>query len=96
MVEFTNECVDCPKEMGCLGSSCPYMHVPHLICDKCGEEVEELYYLDGDQLCEYCVLKSLDKVDPSDECDCGFDEPDEDEYLLEEEYLADLAESQIG
>lgn len=54
MITFENECVGCPAEMGCLGSSCPYSHVPHLICDKCGEDVEELYDTGNGQLCEDC------------------------------------------
>ena len=51
MVRFEDECVGCPTEMGCLGNSCPYRNVPHLYCDKCGEEFDELYDLDGEQLC---------------------------------------------
>ena len=30
MIKYENECVGCPPERGCLGSSCPYMNVPRL------------------------------------------------------------------
>lgn len=50
--------------MGCLGSACPYMHVTVLTCDKCGEEVDDLYWYHGEQLCDDCLLKEFEKVDP--------------------------------
>ena len=61
MVRIESECVDCPKEMGCLGDSCPYMNVPHFYCDKCKEE-ETLYHYDDEQLCINCIKKRLEKV----------------------------------
>lgn len=89
MVKFEDECVGCPTEMGCVGNSCPYRNVPHLYCDKCGEEADELYDLDGEQLCADCVLESLDKVDVSD-CDCGGDWDDPEDDAWEEAYLESL------
>ena len=62
MVEFENECVGCPPEIGCLGSACPKRNVPHLFCDDCEEEVEELYEVDGEQLCADCILERYEKV----------------------------------
>jgi hypothetical protein len=61
MIVIENHCVDCPKEMGCLGDSCPYMNVPHYYCDKCKEE-EKLYHYDGEQLCINCIEKRLEEV----------------------------------
>lgn len=61
MVKYENDCVGCPAERLCL-DSCPYRKLPHLYCDKCGEEAEKLYNLDGENLCEECVLDSLDTV----------------------------------
>ena len=55
MIRTENECVGCPKEMGCLGSGCPYTHVPHLFCDKCGQEAASLFDTDDGQLCYDCV-----------------------------------------
>jgi hypothetical protein len=62
MIKYENDCVGCPDGMPCLGNSCPNRRVPHLYCDKCGEEAEKLYDLDGENLCEECVLDSLDTV----------------------------------
>ena len=62
-VKFENECVGCPPEMGCLGNSCRYKNVKHLYCDKCGEDVEELYKVDGEELCEECLKDNFEKVE---------------------------------
>lgn len=40
MIKYTDECVGCPPEMGCLGDSCRNRNVPHYICDTCGEEFD--------------------------------------------------------
>lgn len=48
--------------MPCIGSSCPYVNVPHLYCDECEDDVEDLYEVDGNQLCESCLLKSFHKI----------------------------------
>lgn len=56
-VTLENECVGCPPNMGCLGDSCPNRNVAHYYCDKCGAEVdpEDLYDVDGVDLCEDCL-----------------------------------------
>ena len=61
---YENSCVGCPPEMGCLGSACPNMQVARYICDECGDEAP-LYDVDGKELCEFCALKTLDKVEES-------------------------------
>lgn len=61
MVKYENECVGCPKELGCLGNTCPNRNVPHHYCDKCGDETD-LYEFDDSELCGSCVLDSLKKV----------------------------------
>lgn len=50
MIKYENQCVDCPKEMGCLGNSCRYRNVPVYYCDTCGDEAD--YEIDGDHYCE--------------------------------------------
>ena len=56
MIEYENRCADCG--LPCMGESCPYRNVPVTYCDECGEEiVEDVYDVDGDELCEYCLLK---------------------------------------
>lgn len=42
-----------------MGSSCPYRHAEHHYCDECGSVAE--YDLDGDELCEDCLKKRLNK-----------------------------------
>lgn len=66
MIVIGSECVDCPKELGCLFEACPYYKVIYYVCDCCGEEVEELYHFDGEQLCAECVLGNLEKVEYED------------------------------
>lgn len=63
MIEYKNECVECPPEMGCLGSCCPYIRVPHISCDKCGEE-GKIYHYDGEHLCISCIEETLEEVEP--------------------------------
>lgn len=60
-VRFENECVDCG--LPCMGDSCPNRHVKRYYCDKCGEEVEKLYYFDGEELCLDCIEESLEEVE---------------------------------
>ena len=62
MVKYEDECVGCPPEMGCLGNSCRYKNVKHFYCDKCGEDVEELYKVDGEELCEECLKANFEKI----------------------------------
>ena len=66
MVRFIHECVGC-SSMGfpCMGHSCTqgYMEV---ICDWCDEEVDQLYVLDGDEVCEDCLLATLDQDEEED------------------------------
>lgn len=63
MIRYEDECVGCPEWMGCLGNSCPYKNVPHLYCDNCEDEVDCLYYFDGQQLCIECIIDRLEKVE---------------------------------
>ena len=83
MIKIENDCVGCPPEMGCLGSSCPMRNSVHFYCDVCKDEVEELYYLDNYLLCEECYLKSSDKITSDNYEDymdtCG-------DYVYEEDY----------
>lgn len=62
MVVYENECIDCPSELGCFGISCTKRNVLHMTCDKCKEEVDELYETENGQLCADCVLGMFEKV----------------------------------
>lgn len=59
MVKYVDGCVGCPTEMGCLGRSCPYMNMPVACCDRCEDEDEEFYELDGEYLCRDCYIKAM-------------------------------------
>lgn len=81
MIKFENECVGCPKEMGCLGSGCPYTHVPYLFCDKCGQDSDKLYNTEEGQFCVDCVDGDIEDYEEIT-CDNALDfaSPDEDDY----------------
>ena len=62
MIKYENECVDCPPEMGCLGIGCPNREVPHLYCDRCDADCEELYILGNEQVCEECLKDNFERI----------------------------------
>lgn len=53
-MRFENQCVDCG--LPCLGDACRYRNVPVYFCDKCGDEINDVYELDGQELCADCLL----------------------------------------
>lgn len=67
MVEYVSECVGCPMEKGCVGRTCPYINVPHYLCDicKCEYELTELIEYDGNTLCHDCLFNKF----PHGDCD---------------------------
>lgn len=73
-VKYENECVHCPKEIGCMGDACPNRNVPHYYCDECGEEIVEhpsyrdYYTTDGaDHLCKDCFNNAMVEAGMEDE-----------------------------
>lgn len=64
MVEYENECVGCPTELGCIGDGCQHRKVPHYYCDECGEETK-LYRLGEKEYCKDCVIQFLEVVEGS-------------------------------
>lgn len=84
MIKFENECVGCPPGMGCLGSGCPYSHVPHMICDECGEDVETMYDTARGQLCGDCATdeekEECDMIDGDNVSDYVTPEEEDDVY----------------
>lgn len=56
MIKIENHCVGCANDTyPCLGSHCSNRHVEVHCCDKCGDEIEESFEVDGEELCEYCL-----------------------------------------
>lgn len=64
MIMIENECVDCG--LPCMRESCPYYKVVRFYCDCCHDEVEDLYWFDGEELCIDCVAKRLEKIEYND------------------------------
>jgi hypothetical protein len=63
VVRIENHCVGCTDlGMHCLGSNCPNRNVEVHYCDKCGEELgDEIYEVDGEELCEGCLKEKFRK-----------------------------------
>lgn len=56
MVKYENHCCDCATPgYPCRGRECPLRKVAVYYCDACGEELEEVYDVDGRELCEECL-----------------------------------------
>ena len=59
MIKIENQCVGCET----CQPYCTKREVKVLICDDCGDEVQELYYgLDGQEVCNVCLKHHVDKV----------------------------------
>ena len=59
MVRTESGCVDCG--FPCLRSACPNYQVLVYECDRCHDEVDELYEVDGEDLCVDCLKKEFRK-----------------------------------
>lgn len=60
MIKIENHCCDCAVPgYPCLGSSCPRRNVEVHYCDECGAELEEIYEVDGEEFCEYCLKEKF-------------------------------------
>lgn len=56
--KIENHCCDCATPgYPCRGSACPLTHVEVHYCDKCGDEIDEIYDVEDEELCEYCLLE---------------------------------------
>lgn len=60
MITRENNCVDCGRP--CWGESCPYVGEIHIYCDTCGEDVEKVYDVDGEHMCEDCLKSAFDEI----------------------------------
>lgn len=66
MVKYENDCVGCPREMGCIGELCSYFRVPHFYCDVCGDESDDLYVYGDEHVCKFCLEKYVPKLKVED------------------------------
>lgn len=56
MVRYENHCCDCAAPgYPCLGNACSLRRVEVHYCDHCKDEIEEIYDVDGEELCEECL-----------------------------------------
>ena len=56
MVRYENQCCGCATESyPCLGGACPNVRVPVHYCDQCDCELDDVYEVDGEELCEDCL-----------------------------------------
>ena len=61
LIVVESGCISCG--LPCLYEACKYYKEIHYYCDECGEEVEDLYYWNGYELCLECILKQLERVE---------------------------------
>ena len=60
MVKYEDYCYGCATPgYPCRGSECPLRRVEVHYCDYCGDEVGEIYDVDGEELCEECLKEKF-------------------------------------
>lgn len=63
MIIYENECCGCAAPgYPCIGEDCSLLRVPHLYCDRCRCEVDELYNVDGEQVCDDCLHEMFEMI----------------------------------
>lgn len=56
MKRIENHCCECAVPgYPCQGNLCPNRNVEVHYCDVCKEELGEIYDVDGEELCEFCL-----------------------------------------
>lgn len=60
MTRIENHCCNCAVPgYPCRGDACPLRRVLVSYCDKCGCELEDIYDVDDEELCEECLLNKF-------------------------------------
>ncbi len=91
MIRYENECCGCDAPgYPCRGRSCPLLHVPHLICDGCGDEFDLLYRYVGTDLCEACLLEIM-----RDEYGIGVEDEEAVEGFLCDEGIREILTEEV-
>lgn len=64
MIKYENQCCDCTAGgYPCLGSLCSRRNVEVHYCDHCSEELNEIFDVDGEELCEECLKEKFRRYD---------------------------------
>lgn len=65
MLKVEDRCCGCAAPgYPCVGNACPFKRARIYYCDKCGEEItDEVYEVDGKDLCEDCLKEMFSKED---------------------------------
>ena len=60
MLRIENDCCDCATpSYPCQGALCPRRRVEVYYCDSCGSELDDIYDVDGEELCEDCLKEKF-------------------------------------
>ena len=64
MIKVENHCIGCAVDSyPCMGDACPRREVEVHYCDQCDEQIEEVFEVDGEELCEECLKNMFRKED---------------------------------
>ena len=64
MIKVENFCIGCASDSyPCMGDACPRRNVEVHYCDQCDEKIEEVFEVDGEELCEECLKDMFRKAD---------------------------------
>lgn len=62
MIVRENRCCDCAVPgYPCRGAACPRRNAEVHYCDSCGEEIDEIYEVEAEELCEECLKERFRK-----------------------------------
>ena len=60
MTKIENHCCDCATPgYPCIGNACHLRKVVVHYCDRCGEELDDIYDVDDEELCEECLKENF-------------------------------------
>lgn len=61
-IRYENQCCGCAVPgYPCRAPHCPNLKVPVHYCEKCGEDLDDIYEVGGEELCEECLKDMFKK-----------------------------------
>lgn len=64
MVRYEDHCCGCATDgYPCLGRACSRSHVAVHYCDRCGDELDTIYDVEGEELCEECLKEMFRRIE---------------------------------